>query len=143
MNKEKVIKYALWSVIFVSGVLLGFFVRPGWDKMAVILEPKEVVYVAPVNDTRTALIKARDEEVAKYKKSPDYVALIDKIAVDHIDSMFMIDIASDAGTTQTQKQVLFEKQASQIEQHKLREINGISDATATQTIAIETKGGRR
>ena len=130
------------AVVLIVGMYLGALARPGYDKVVSSFKPKSV-YIAVGQDTRTPLQKAMAEEVAKYKKSPDYITLIEKIAVDHVGNILMIDIASATGEAQSIKESIEAKQLSQIEQHKLREINGVTDTTATQTIAIETKQGRR
>jgi hypothetical protein len=127
--------------VLILGFAGGFMARPGFDKFSGTFTTKP--YVATKVDNRSAIQKAVAEEVMKYKQSSDYQTLIDKIAVEHVGRLLSIDISSLTGEAVAIKDDLIKKQDAQISQHEIREIHGISDATATAVIALETKQGRR
>lgn len=132
-----------WTAILIVGIALGFMARPGFDNLAKTYFTEQEPYIAKAEDNRTPLQKAMAEEIEKYKKTSDYTTLIEKIAVEHVGQMLSIDISSITGEAESIKETIEKKQVAQVEQHKLREIYGISDKTATATIKLEEKQGRR
>lgn len=119
---ENRFKFLGWMAILVVGITLGFMARPGFDKFALAFEDKP--YVAPKSDNENA--------VGEYFSSVDFQAECFAMA----QSRVMLKISGEALNVSQEAQ-------KKAQQYEMRALNGISDETATATIALEKAQGRR
>jgi len=109
-------------VVFIIGGTLGFMARPGFDKFSLTFADKP--YVAPMSDF--------DKAVDAYFTSTNHQAK----CMAEAKAQVSMDLAGKyLGISKEEQQ--------KVSQYELRAVNGISDQTATQTIKLETKQGRR
>lgn len=119
---ENRFKFLGWTTILIVGITLGFMARPGFDKFSLAFEDKP--YVAPKSDNEQA--------VDDYFQSVDYQAECRANA----QARVMLKISGDALEVSKQAQL-------KAQQYEIRALNGISSATATETIKLEKAQGRR
>ena len=115
-------KFLGWAAILVIGITLGFMARPGFDKFALGYADKP--YVAPKSDVEVA--------VDEYFASSQYQAEVRAEAEGRVKLKMAIELNKEAKMA-----------AEKSSQYEMRALNGISGDTATATIALETKAGRR
>jgi hypothetical protein len=109
-------------VVFLLGSTSGFLIRPLFDKIALSYADKP--YVAPVSDF--------DKSVNEYFTSTNHQAK----CMAEAKAQVSMDLAGKyLGISKEEQQ--------KVSQYELRAVNGISDQTATRTISLETKQGRR
>ena len=111
-----------WLSILVVGIALGFMARPGFDRFSLAFADKP--YVSPKSDFETA--------VDTYFNSTNHQAK----CLAEAKAQVSIELAGKYLTISKEEQV-------KVQQYELRAVNGISDQTATQTIKLEEKQGRR
>lgn len=110
------------AVVLIVGFLGGFMARPGFDKFALGYADKP--YVAPVSDF--------DKSVNDYFTSTNHQAK----CMAEAKAQVSMELASKYLDISKAEQ-------TKVQQYEFRAVNGISDQTATQTIKLEAKQGRR
>lgn len=124
-NKAKVI---IGATLFITVFALGAMARPGIDLTKEIISgafgSKKMAYVSKKSDNEIA--------IEKYLNSPEFKAEYSAMA----QARVMLKISGDALEMSKVAQ-------AKLQQLETRALNSISNATATETIAIETKQGRR
>ena len=115
-------KFLGWTAILIIGITLGFMARPGFDKFALGYADKP--YVAPVSDF--------DKSVNDYFTSTNHQAK----CMAEAKAQVSMELASKYLDISKAEQ-------TKVQQYEFRAVNGISDQTATQTIKLEAKQGRR
>jgi len=108
--------------VFIIGGTIGFMSRPGFDKFAEGYADKP--YVAPMSDF--------DRDVNTYFTSTNHQAK----CLAEARAQISMEWASKYLDVSREEQ-------KKVQQYELRAVNGISDQTATRTISLETKQGRR
>jgi len=110
--------------VLIIGIYLGFLVRPGFDRLAGIIMPEQKAYVAKVSDF--------DAAVLAYYNSSENQELCHAQALEHVS---MIETKKLQAITETAQ--------GKIESYMTKALYGITNETATATISLETKQGRR
>lgn len=109
--------------VFAFGGVTIPLIQEGWDlTIAPLYETKP--FVAPKSDVEI--------EIEKYLMSSDYQKEIKAEAEGRVKLMIATRLGNEA-----------QDAAIKADQYEMRALNGISSETATQTIKIETKQGRR
>ena len=121
--KQKAKRIAIISsyiVVFVVGGMIVPKVEQGFK----LFFPDPKPFVAPLSDYEQA--------VADYAKSPEATGLCAAQAREHVAMQWVVKYQGSVSQEQ-----------AKINSYMDKAINGITDAVATQTVALEIKQGRR
>ena len=134
-------KFLGGAVLFVAVFTLGAFARPGIDNAIAIVAPlfqsKEEVYVAQKNVDRYQ--EEFDKEVEKQMNTKQQKDL----CLDQAKMIVGDNLRDKYAVVSNNYDTIAEDAKSRAKSTITKIANGISDTTATATIAVETVQGRR